>query len=319
MTLGEKIQYLRTQKNISQEDLAASIGVSRQAISKWETDQSTPDLENMRWLSEYFQVELSSLIEEEDIVSQKESSTTKSNTLLRVSRFLFIGSIGMSCWFVIVMIFLITFQDVFFWKTINHTFAFPIPSFILNMILCGILVGMNIFLWKETRKASKGLSMEIAFLIVSIVLPFFVQWICSTVETQVIASFMALDKYSLGSSYSYIVSYIGVARVIYQIGLMLFIIGTSILLSAKHISKKGYVINHKEKPYSFGYGFLSFVLGLISLVSIPLTSYWIHEIKQIDLAKGKNMQVPFIVGVCLQGFAWLLTLLILILLKVSIH
>ena len=36
MTLGEKIQYYRKQKKLSQEELAARVGVSRQAVSKWE-------------------------------------------------------------------------------------------------------------------------------------------------------------------------------------------------------------------------------------------------------------------------------------------
>ncbi|MCL2854778.1 MAG: helix-turn-helix domain-containing protein [Defluviitaleaceae bacterium] len=56
MKLGEKIQILRKQKNLSQEQLAEQLGVSRQSISKWETDESVPDLPNMVALSEIFNV-----------------------------------------------------------------------------------------------------------------------------------------------------------------------------------------------------------------------------------------------------------------------
>ena len=45
MTMADRIQSLRKTKGISQEELADQIGVSRQAVSKWESEQSNPDLE----------------------------------------------------------------------------------------------------------------------------------------------------------------------------------------------------------------------------------------------------------------------------------
>ena len=51
MTLGEKIQLLRKQQGLSQESLAAQLYVSRQAVSKWETDESLPDIEKAVLLS----------------------------------------------------------------------------------------------------------------------------------------------------------------------------------------------------------------------------------------------------------------------------
>ena len=48
MTLGENIARLRTQKDWSQGDLADALGISRQSISKWETDTSIPELEKHR-------------------------------------------------------------------------------------------------------------------------------------------------------------------------------------------------------------------------------------------------------------------------------
>ena len=47
MTLGQRISLYRKKLNISQEELGARLGVSRQAVSKWETDLSTPDLNNL--------------------------------------------------------------------------------------------------------------------------------------------------------------------------------------------------------------------------------------------------------------------------------
>ena len=47
MNMADRIQYLRKSKGISQEELADKVGVSRQAVSKWESEQSTPDLEKI--------------------------------------------------------------------------------------------------------------------------------------------------------------------------------------------------------------------------------------------------------------------------------
>ena len=56
MNMADRIQSLRKSKGISQEELADQIGVSRQAISKWESEQSTPDLNKIILLSDYFEV-----------------------------------------------------------------------------------------------------------------------------------------------------------------------------------------------------------------------------------------------------------------------
>ena len=56
MTLADRIQQLRRQKGISQEELADRVGVSRQAVSKWESEQSMPDMDKVILLSDYFEV-----------------------------------------------------------------------------------------------------------------------------------------------------------------------------------------------------------------------------------------------------------------------
>ena len=56
MNMADRIQYLRKTKGISQEELADKVGVSRQSVSKWESEQSTPDLDKIIMMSEYFEV-----------------------------------------------------------------------------------------------------------------------------------------------------------------------------------------------------------------------------------------------------------------------
>lgn len=62
MNLGEKIYELRTRKNLSQGDLANALDVSRQSISKWETNTSVPELDKLVKLSELFEVSLDELV-----------------------------------------------------------------------------------------------------------------------------------------------------------------------------------------------------------------------------------------------------------------
>lgn len=56
MKMGDRIQSLRKTKGLSQEQLAEKIGVSRQAVSKWESEQSIPELDKVMMLSDFFDV-----------------------------------------------------------------------------------------------------------------------------------------------------------------------------------------------------------------------------------------------------------------------
>ncbi|PEU82333.1 transcriptional regulator [Bacillus cereus] len=62
MSLGEQLKKLRESKGFSQEDIAKKIGVTRQAVYKWENDKSCPDIENLILLSELYNVTLDELI-----------------------------------------------------------------------------------------------------------------------------------------------------------------------------------------------------------------------------------------------------------------
>ena len=63
MTLGQRISLYRKKLNISQEELGARLGVSRQSVSKWETDQSVPDMNNLLALAREFSVSVAELTE----------------------------------------------------------------------------------------------------------------------------------------------------------------------------------------------------------------------------------------------------------------
>lgn len=56
MTIADRIQSLRKSKGMSQEELADAVGVSRQSVSKWESEQASPDLDKVVIMSELFEV-----------------------------------------------------------------------------------------------------------------------------------------------------------------------------------------------------------------------------------------------------------------------
>lgn len=74
--LAKKLYELRTERGLKQDELAEALGVSRQAVSKWEMGTGVPSLENLKAISEYFSVTIDSLVKEE---SDFESSTAYSS------------------------------------------------------------------------------------------------------------------------------------------------------------------------------------------------------------------------------------------------
>lgn len=62
MTFGERLYELRKNNNISQEELAELLDVSRQSISKWENDKAYPEMTRLLFMSEYFDVSLDYLM-----------------------------------------------------------------------------------------------------------------------------------------------------------------------------------------------------------------------------------------------------------------
>ena len=65
MTFGEKLQKLRARQGLSQDALAEALDVSRQAVSKWERDETLPEAEKVLRISRYFQVSADYLLKDE--------------------------------------------------------------------------------------------------------------------------------------------------------------------------------------------------------------------------------------------------------------
>ena len=85
LNLGERILKLRKACGLSQEQLAEMVGVSRQAISKWETDQSTPEIEKILMLSKVFSVSADELLGNEATAETAALKTPQLTEVLRTN------------------------------------------------------------------------------------------------------------------------------------------------------------------------------------------------------------------------------------------
>ena len=91
MDLGKKILELRKKENFSQEQLAEKMNVTRQTISKWELNETKPDIKQAKELSRLFKISLDELTENDitTLVMQKVSNTEKlAGLVLKVSKWL---------------------------------------------------------------------------------------------------------------------------------------------------------------------------------------------------------------------------------------
>ena len=62
MNTKDILYHLRTEKDLSQDELAAKIFVTRQAVSRWETGETTPNVETLKLLSAFFNVSINTLL-----------------------------------------------------------------------------------------------------------------------------------------------------------------------------------------------------------------------------------------------------------------
>ena len=120
--MADRIQPLRKTKGISQEELADKVGVSRQAVSKWESEQSTPDIEKVILLSDFFDVTTDYLLKGIEPVS--ENITKKSDARI----FSLVGS---------VVNFIGLVAAIMIWKEKQTSFSVAVG---LSLMAVGVMI-----------------------------------------------------------------------------------------------------------------------------------------------------------------------------------
>ena len=83
MELSEKIQKLRKEHNLTQEQLAELLFVSRTAVSKWETGRGMPSMESLQMIARLFNITLDDLLRAEEVITIAENENKENiSTLL---------------------------------------------------------------------------------------------------------------------------------------------------------------------------------------------------------------------------------------------
>ena len=79
MEFNKKLQELRKQKNLTQEELAQQLYVSRTAVSKWESDRGYPSIDSLKRIAEFFSVTVDELLSGDEIltIAQKDSKNNE--------------------------------------------------------------------------------------------------------------------------------------------------------------------------------------------------------------------------------------------------
>ena len=137
MNMADRIQHLRKSKGISQEELADKVGVSRQAVSKWESEQSIPDIEKVILLSDFFEVTTDYLLKGIEPVS--ENITKKSDARI----FSLVGSVFNFIGLVVA---------IMIWKEKQTSFSAAVG---LSLMAVGVMIFViGQFIGENKEKAS---------------------------------------------------------------------------------------------------------------------------------------------------------------------
>ena len=141
MSLGEKLLKLRKKKGLSQEEVADILHVTRQTVSKWETDQSMPDFDkvvpicNLYEISteELFHDEVSTPREVEEVRIENTTTTTYQNYNRKKALFTTVA----------VMLYILSVVVIIFFSTVLHS---PIVGVCVFFIVIAIATGLLIYI-----------------------------------------------------------------------------------------------------------------------------------------------------------------------------
>lgn len=169
MSLSENIKNKRLELKLSQEYIAEQLGVSRQAVSKWETGQSEPTASNLTELADLFECSLSELVDplkyaKEMEAIQKKAGKKQPNLILRTN----------------LSMLAIAFQTGFLYSCTQISYNIvdgnKVPDYgltIINVILlciCSLWMVRNLTFEKDIAQRKKNTLIETAYCMIQIVI-----------------------------------------------------------------------------------------------------------------------------------------------------
>lgn len=157
MEFGDKLQKLRTEHNMTQEQMAEQLFVSRTAVSKWETGKGMPNLESLQAIAKLFHITLDELLSTEEVcaIAKEENQENMHRLLSYADGFInFLAVMGL-----LLPLYKVAGNGVFYsaplyqfegWQCL---FFWGLESF---MVLCGIVELVSIRTYKNRIASFSG-------------------------------------------------------------------------------------------------------------------------------------------------------------------
>lgn len=155
MDFNQKLQQLRTQKGLTQEQLAEKVCVSRVAVSKWESGRGYPNLDSLKKLSEIFSISVDELLSSNELIDLANTQTKNNSRILRSLIF------GITDFLAILLFIIPLFADRFEGKIeivnllkLSHISAF-VKIIFLVLTGCSVLFGALELALQNIQSAGK--------------------------------------------------------------------------------------------------------------------------------------------------------------------
>ena len=181
MEFNEKLQELRKNKGLTQEELANDLYVSRTAISKWESGRGYPNIDSLKAISKYFSVSLDDLLSSEEILNVAENDHKIKEQRIQdivygvldcsLIMFMFLPFFGQKVNGVIQEVSLLNLSESEAYVKIPYLIGISI--IVLFGVLTLVLQGnQNVFWFKNKSRISLGLSTFMAILFIMSMQPY---------------------------------------------------------------------------------------------------------------------------------------------------
>ena len=163
MEFHEKLQQLRKSRNLTQEELAEVLYVSRTAVSKWESGRGYPNIDSLKTISSYFSVSLDDLLSNDELMdlAQHENKAIRGKQV-----HLLIGVLDVLSLFLMILPLYPEEMDGYIYSVnLWNTSSLEIYNRILYWILFSLMMGIGLFKllefyfeWNDCRKKTTVLS-----------------------------------------------------------------------------------------------------------------------------------------------------------------
>ncbi len=286
MNLGEKIYELRSKKGVSQEEMAFELNVSRQAVSKWETNQSLPDLDKIIALSDYFDVTLDELVKQSEtsVVLEEQNSFDENKIKRRIL-------ILIKTTFLFFCLYFVWYMGILISK-IN---IMPFPTiYFLDCLVNSIFYSTGcVLLIKRLKQNNQSIVLEIVWLVIGFAV---ISFILGNIISSEMNNYLSSVKTDVFLS-EFIID-INEVNALLRIALFMFTVSISSTLIVRLFYPNKYVLPTEVKEYKTIDMVLSIINGvLLNILGFLFQVVWLIDAYKDNKQRFKKMLIGYIIGV----------------------